>query len=84
MASEHLYDIVKVDRVEGRAKPFYSKVGKVIRTEKGYVKAHIPLIGWLDLFEPRPDDARDTHPQHTETKPPAPAQSDFQDDDIPF
>lgn len=82
MASEHLYDVVKVDRVEGRDKPYYSNVGKVIRTDKGYLKLHIPLLGWFDLFEPRPKEDRATHPQHTETKP-KPAQDDFSDD-IPF
>jgi len=53
MASEHIYDVVKVDRIEGREKPFYSNVGKVIKTEKGHFKLHIPLLGWFDLYEPR-------------------------------
>lgn len=86
MASEHLYDVVKVDRVEGREKPFYSNVGKVIRTDKGYMKLHIPVLGWFDLFEPRPKADRDTHPQHTTTSSPAAptGTGNFQDDDIPF
>lgn len=83
MASEHVYDVVKVDRVEGREKPFYSNVGRVIRTDKGYLKLHIPLLGWLDLFEPRPKEDRDTHPQHTGTTPAAP-KNGLEDDDIPF
>lgn len=81
MASEHLYDVVKTDRVEGREKPFYSKVGRVIKTDKGYIKLHIPILGWFDLYEPRPMEDRATHPQHTEAPKP---QAGFEDDDIPF
>lgn len=86
MASEHMYDVVKVDRVEGREKPFYSNVGRVIRTDKGYLKLHIPLLGWFELFEPRPKEDRATHPQHTTISPPTPptGTGGFEDDDIPF
>lgn len=87
MASEHIYDVVKVDRVEGREKPFYSNVGKVIRTDKGYMKLHLPVLGWFDLFEPRPREDRETHPQHTKAPVkdcPQPDQGNFEDDDIPF
>lgn len=81
MPSERVYDVVKVDHVEGREKPYYSNVGSVIKTDKGYLKLHIPLLGWFELFEPRPKPDRDTHPTHTK---PEPKGGDFQDDDIPF
>lgn len=79
MASEVVYDVVKTDHVEGRAKPFYSNVGKVIRTEKGYLKLHIPLLGWFDLFEPRPrEDRPKPVPDCPQPEKPNP------DDDLPF
>lgn len=53
MSSKKVYDVVKTERKEGREKPFYSNVGSVWKTEKGYLKLNIPLLGWFDLFAPR-------------------------------